>query len=510
MAISPTAATIAVGQTKQFTGTGTTNSGATVTGSATWASSNPAVATVDQNGLATAMGVGTMTITATVVTADGPVTGSATLTVTAPALTSITVTPANASMSVGSTQQFTATGVYTDHSQQTMTTVTWSSSATNVATISSTGMVTAVGAGSTTISASASGISASTGLTASSPAYVGTQSPGDKWLFLRDYTAKTFTATNTSPIPQLSCSGTLTALPNGFYKTAITASNDPRLPVAANGYALEVPGVALVVSLGGSTDKPIAAITPGPCPMFTSPVNVDVINLGRHTYDSGRTESFAWVIASQSGSDYDFYLNSYLLNGALRAEKSGLLPPGTCTDGVITIPNVPEPPEEGTHTVTGIAAPNGLFVLDLGRNSITDIGKGAAVGTTTPVGLAGVSAAMSARYLGLLFKRNSTPITSFVGFGPGSGTSITGGTFVNQDTDAFDAHGTNVTIDLVSADSNSFLQGTLTDSLGSHMPLVAVITQSAGKYYIFGLTTDIDSNGLNSPTMPYAVILVQQ
>ena len=83
-------------------------------------------------------------------------------------LTSIAVTPANPSIEVGGTQQFTATGTYSDGSTQNLTgSVTWASSNTGVATINSAGLATAVSAGSTTISATLSGVTGSTTLTVS-------------------------------------------------------------------------------------------------------------------------------------------------------------------------------------------------------------------------------------------------------------------------------------------------------------------------------------------------------
>ncbi|MGH9678758.1 MAG: galactose oxidase-like domain-containing protein, partial [Candidatus Acidiferrales bacterium] len=83
-----------------------------------------------------------------------------------PTLVSIAVTPANATLANGATQQFTATGTYSDSSTQNLTSsVTWSSSAPAVATISSTGLATAVGPGSTSIHAVSGAITGSTGLT---------------------------------------------------------------------------------------------------------------------------------------------------------------------------------------------------------------------------------------------------------------------------------------------------------------------------------------------------------
>ncbi len=84
----------------------------------------------------------------------------------APTLTSIAVTPATPSIAVGTAQQFTATGTYSDGSTQNVTSqATWASSSTAVATINSAGLATGVGAGSTNISATLSSVTGNTLLT---------------------------------------------------------------------------------------------------------------------------------------------------------------------------------------------------------------------------------------------------------------------------------------------------------------------------------------------------------
>lgn len=83
-----------------------------------------------------------------------------------PTLSSITVTPANPSIVAGVTQQFTATGTYSDGSTQNLTSsATWTSSNTGVATITSAGLASGVGAGNTTVTAALASVSGSTGLT---------------------------------------------------------------------------------------------------------------------------------------------------------------------------------------------------------------------------------------------------------------------------------------------------------------------------------------------------------
>jgi Bacterial Ig-like domain (group 2)/PQQ-like domain len=163
ISVTATSSSIAVDATEQFTATGNYSDGSTVnlSSSVTWASSNQAAATVSGTGVATGVAAGSTAITATM----GGITGSMTLTVTAAivTLTSIAISPATPGMSVGATQQFTATATYSNGSTGNVTSnATWSSSATAVATISSGGLATAQGGGTTTISATLSGKTGST------------------------------------------------------------------------------------------------------------------------------------------------------------------------------------------------------------------------------------------------------------------------------------------------------------------------------------------------------------
>ncbi|MBI5548788.1 MAG: Ig-like domain-containing protein [Deltaproteobacteria bacterium] len=168
IALSPTDLTIAVSTTQPFTAVGTYSDGTTqdITTQVTWASSTIAVATISSTGVATAASVGSTNISATF----GGVTQSTTLTVTAATLASIALNPTNPSIAVGSTQQFSAVGTYSDGSIQDITDqVSWESSATETATISnaagSKGLASGIAVGSAMISASLAGVAGSTTLT---------------------------------------------------------------------------------------------------------------------------------------------------------------------------------------------------------------------------------------------------------------------------------------------------------------------------------------------------------
>lgn len=113
-----------------------------------WSSSNTNVATVSQNGKVTAVGAGTATITVT--TESGGKTAMANITVTNPSIdvTSVTLNKNNLSLEIGSNETLIA-NVHPGNA--TNKNVSWSSNNTSIATVSQNGKVTAVSAGTATI-----------------------------------------------------------------------------------------------------------------------------------------------------------------------------------------------------------------------------------------------------------------------------------------------------------------------------------------------------------------------
>ena len=138
----------------RLTATATNVYGQVVTGAEfVWASGNTAVAVVDSAGLVTGVGAGQAEVTAT---AAG-VTGRAELTVVAPFPTTIAVTPDTVVLTAfGQTVQLAAE--VRDQLGRVMegAPVSWSSADTLVAVVDSAGLLTAVGGGAATITASAS------------------------------------------------------------------------------------------------------------------------------------------------------------------------------------------------------------------------------------------------------------------------------------------------------------------------------------------------------------------
>ncbi len=169
IAVTPRSPSITVGNTEQFMATATYSDGHTadISSSATWSSAMMSVGTVTTAGLATGAGRGTSVITASM---DGA-SGDSTLFVSA--LQGISINPSQGLLDTGATFQFIANGAYDDttyqHTENISSAVTWSSSVPSVATVSSTGLVTAVDGGITTIKATLGSFTVTSNLTIRPP-----------------------------------------------------------------------------------------------------------------------------------------------------------------------------------------------------------------------------------------------------------------------------------------------------------------------------------------------------
>jgi hypothetical protein len=192
--VSPDGLTLGAGIKQQYTATATYTDGSSqdlATG-VTWTSSDNGIAGIDSNGLATTAGQGTVTITATA----GAFSDTATLTVVPASLISISVTPANPSIALGTNQLFIATGNFNDGSTQQLPSVTWSSSNLNVASINAAGLATSTGSGTVTITASSGSVSGTASLTVTTATLVSIAvTPSSSGMAIG--TTKQFTATGT-------------------------------------------------------------------------------------------------------------------------------------------------------------------------------------------------------------------------------------------------------------------------------------------------------------------------
>src|SRR5439155_1412376 len=161
VSVSPATASMYAGATQQLTATlldanGNPLSGRTIT----WSTDAPGVATVNGSGLVTAEAAGTASITA----ASEGKSGSAAITVIVP-VASVSLSPTSATILVGGTQQLTATPLDANGNPLSGRAIIWSTDAASVATVNASGLVTAAGVGSASITATSEGKSGSSAIT---------------------------------------------------------------------------------------------------------------------------------------------------------------------------------------------------------------------------------------------------------------------------------------------------------------------------------------------------------
>ncbi|MEZ4588270.1 MAG: Ig-like domain-containing protein [Gemmatimonadales bacterium] len=161
--LSPTTVGLAtLGQTAQLSATGRDAGGASMPpGPLVWQTSAPGVASVSATGLVTALGDGTAEITATA----GSVSAQASVSVDR-VLAALELAPTTLTLlSLGQTAQLTATGRDAGGAQMPPGALTWTSGNPAVASVSGSGLVTAVGDGTTQITLSSGAVSAQASVT---------------------------------------------------------------------------------------------------------------------------------------------------------------------------------------------------------------------------------------------------------------------------------------------------------------------------------------------------------
>jgi uncharacterized protein YjdB len=183
--LTPAQGSIPVGLGQQFVALATMSDGSVrdITNDATlyWGSSNGAVATVGDTGLAIGIGPGATTITVSGTAMGDHFSAKAELTVTSPVVTALQMTPATASVPVGFEQAFIATAILSDGSSLDVTNnaaLSWTSSDPAIASIgsgSNKGLVIAKSPGTVTITANGINFKASAKLMVTSAVVTGLQ-----------------------------------------------------------------------------------------------------------------------------------------------------------------------------------------------------------------------------------------------------------------------------------------------------------------------------------------------
>ncbi|HEX4006345.1 MAG TPA: Ig-like domain-containing protein [Acidobacteriaceae bacterium] len=285
--IQPTVGTVIVGTgaTEQYHAIGVyTESGhATttedITSQVTWSSTVPLVATISATtGLATGVQGGTAVISATAHGGFGPVTATSDITVagatggtggtgtTTRSLTLVTVIPNNQTIAAaGETAQYLAIGTYSaaPTSENLTSLVTWQSSDSSVAQVSSTGLVTGTGIGTATITALATGPDGSV-VSGFGTVTVAAAQP-TRALTALDVTPGTQDITSTGQTAQLLAIGVYNTSPvtvNMTNQVQWQSSDAQVATVASTGLVTGVgPGSATITALATAPDGSILAAT---------------------------------------------------------------------------------------------------------------------------------------------------------------------------------------------------------------------------------------------------------
>lgn len=318
----------------------------------TWQSSTTAVATVSATGVITTAAVGTSTITAT---SEGQ-SGGALLTVTPVPVNTVTVTLAASSITLGTVGD-QATAVLKDAAGNVLVgrTVTWQSSATTVATISASGVITTVGLGTSTITATSEGINGAASLTVT---------PVPQVIYWSMFDPTTTTPQIESAVLPLITGSTLTNVP---WSTTLRETAGMTFDAAGRLWVISNPqagGIIAAVFVPPVTPASTAAL------QFTLPLSGDIDYL---TFDS---------MGNLWASDYD---NDVEYKFAPPFTSSRTLVPSV----TLSLPGITHP--------TGIAvdATGNVYVSNLGSSGTNSIAV-----FTAPV----TSASVPAYYLnGLWF-----------------------------------------------------------------------------------------------------------
>jgi len=165
--VSPSSRDLTVGESAQLTVEPLDARGAVLSNrTVAWTTSRPNVASVNANGVVTAVGAGSAVITATV---EGK-NGVAAITVSPAPVASVVVSPSSATLVVGETIAFEAEPRSASGQPLSGREITWASNRANVASVTAAGVVFAVAPGTATITASSEGRSGAAAVTVLAPA----------------------------------------------------------------------------------------------------------------------------------------------------------------------------------------------------------------------------------------------------------------------------------------------------------------------------------------------------
>ena len=255
---------------------------------------------------------------------------------------------------------------------------------------------------------------------------------------------------------------------------ALTPNGSTAMAPGAGGYALEIPGEALIMRPGGTTTAPVVAVETSACLTIKPPQIYQFISFGTpDNRDPIPHVAYGSVQGTGTGVAWSFSdLKMYGFNGT--DMKPAAIPSAGCSETAEGFAiSVAPAAATGNLTLTAQVTSSGYFIMDQGQGEISLFSI--APGATGPLGLVGVaqpaaqlstSAVVGAKYLGFEFDpvnlSLNRPASLPVSFGAvaGAGTVMTGGTYANDDVTQTPT--TDITIDLGAQDAQNGLYKSVT------------------------------------------------
>jgi hypothetical protein len=229
-------------------------------------------------------------------------------------LAAITVNPNPATVTVGSNVQFTATGTYTDGSTNSVSGLSWSSSVPSIASVSSTGLASGAGVGTTAIMATSGTITGGANLTvnkASSTTTITSNSPNPSspqqpvtisFSVAGGGVGPTGSVTVTASTRE-SCSGTLSASHTGSCSITFSTGGSRTLTAQYSGDK----------NFNGSTSRGVTQNVNSPS-VFLSPSNINYGTVSRgssstksvtvYNSGSGALTNLSWSITGTNSNEF--------------------------------------------------------------------------------------------------------------------------------------------------------------------------------------------------------------
>ncbi len=297
---------------------------------------------------------------------------------------------------------------------------------------------------------------------------------------------------------------------------------------SAVGYGAEIPGRVAAIAPGDDTTAPVLAVEQDSCPAINGSVKFQFVAipselLGNVAQVGGATPGYGTIEAESStdGKTWQFgaqaqYLLPYTLgspgHGAPvqpgtvvgAAEQYLVTFPATCsvTNGQASIsaaPNVSSITSASPLPTTFVVGPTGFYFEDQSTGKQTRVNADANlfIGAIQPAAPLTTSSIVTGKYMGFLHEAGlgNISVTQPIGFGQivaGSGTSMTGGTYLNDDVTQF--QNSNIVLNLGAQDSVNnglYTQASLTFPDPQNVCFVDPATNKTGA----GGTSGVDQYG---------------